>query len=144
MRSGNTKSNQRQANQKTGNKTTFRHDPSHFSNKATDPHVQIKAWHETCTTIRWAIAGATIVLSTGVVTWGAVAINAAEAPWWKLILFTAAPPLSIVGTAILLLKKQFQNKINELSERNRTLEESIDPTRASSELLIDGTHPHDD
>lgn len=112
--------------------------------KVTDPHVQINAWHETCKTVRWGIAGATIVGGIAVVTWGVVAVNAGDAPWWKILFFTAAPPLSIIGTAILLLKKQVTKKINELSTRNRNLENRVDPTRESSELLSDGTHPHDD
>ena len=132
------------SNQKRSTKELSRVDNSHLVSNPSDPHVQINAWHETCKTIRWGIAGATIVAGIGVVTWGVVAINAADAPWWKILFFTAAPPLSIIGTAILLLKKQVTKKINELSTRNRNLENSVDTTRESSELLNDGTHPHDD
>lgn len=131
-------------NQKRTPKEIARVDASHLATKASDPHVQINAWHETCKTIRWGIAGLTIVGGIAVVTWGVVAINAADAPWWKILFFTAAPPLSIIGTAILLLKKQVTKKINELSTRNRNLENSVDSSRESSELLKDGTHPHDD
>lgn len=132
------------SNQKRGNQELSRVDRPKLPAKAPDTHVQITAWQETCKTIRWGIAGATIVGGIAVVTWGVVAINATDAPWWKILFFTAAPPLSIVGTVILLLKKQVTEKINEWSKRNRELESSVDPNRESSELLNDGTHPDDD
>ncbi len=137
----NSKTRQTPVNQ---SKTGLASAPLGSQNKFADPHVQINAWHEVCKTIRWAICGVTIVGGLAVLTWGVVAVNTKDAPWWKVLLFTAAPPVSIVGTAILLLKKQVTKKISELSTRNRNLELSVDATRNSSELLNDGTHPHDD
>jgi hypothetical protein len=109
-----------------------------------DPQVVITAWQETGKTIRWGLACAAFVLGIVAIVWGVVQINAKDEPWWKILLFTAAPPLSLVGTTIVWLRRWVTKRIDNLSARNRRLESSIDTARDSSELLEDGTHPHDE
>jgi hypothetical protein len=108
-----------------------------------DPQVLIAVSQETGKTIRFAFGCTAFVLAMMLVVWGVVQINAKEEPWWKILFFTAAPPISIVGSAIIWVRLAVKKKIDKLSVRNRNLEKSVDPTRDSSELLEDGTHPHD-
>lgn len=100
-------------------------------------------WRDVLRTIRWGIVGVSVVLAVGLVTWGAVAITATDGPWWKILLFTTVPPLSILGMFAALLRKRIKGIIDSFSTRNRTLEEKVDPDRTSSELLNDGTHRDD-
>ena len=132
----------KKTSKKNAKRTSSRIDKRHNGNESLSSDHQIIVWHEVCKTIRWITVTFGIVAGIGLVTWGVVAVQ--PAPWWKVLLFTAAPPLSVLGTVIMLLKKSVKKKIDELSKRNRTLEQVVDPTRESSGLLNDGTHPHDD
>lgn len=100
----------------------------------------VEKWRETCRTIRVALIGSFTLAGIAIVTWGVVATTAV---WWKVLLFTAAPPLSLVGSVILLLKKRLAPVIEDFSKRSRESEKLVDKNRESSELREDGSYPDD-
>lgn len=115
----------------------------HKANSKLPPDAVVVLWVEACRTIRWGVVSATIVASLGLLVWGVVAVNSAQEPWWKVLLFTTAPPLSVMGTVLILLRKRMLKIIGNFSDRNRNLEMSVDDSRTSSELQSNGKY-HDD